>query len=90
MRLVPQDDSVRLRPFVRFENDGNRTVVAMTPPRFHSPERVDLVRRAVLPPGAWTLLVSAPGYREKSLPVRVEEGAPQELVIRLEPQEGPK
>jgi hypothetical protein len=38
----------------------------------------------VLPAGEYTLRVRAFGYREASLPVRVGEKSPQEIVVRLE------
>jgi hypothetical protein len=46
--------------------------------------------RVFLPGGTWTLLASAEGCRETSMPVLVEEGVPQEISVRLEPEVSPR
>ncbi len=90
VKLVVEGGPAPTDALLRFK-DGKKEVVVDRSPVvvILSGGKVD-DRRTLLPPGNWTLLVSAEGYREESIPVVVEEGVRQEVSVHLEPEESPR
>jgi carboxypeptidase family protein len=91
VRLVVEDLQAPSSRLVRFRDERKRTVATGTlfDVLLGGGTRRDLCR-TLLPSGRWTLFVSVTGYREESIPVVVEEGVPQEVTVRLEPEESPR
>jgi len=76
-----------LHPVARFRDERGWNVSAATDSRRSGPSEAFV--EAFLAPGEHTLLARPEGYRATSVPVRVGEESPQEIVVTLEPETGP-
>lgn len=90
VRLVVQDRSAPVVAVLWFQDEKKRIAVYWSSVHQILAGGNENSRRTFLPAGRWTLHVSADGYREKSVPVVVEEGVPQEIAVPLEPEGSPR